>query len=200
MPSRAPSWLLCATVAMTYATNAQADGRLGVGTENRLMHRVFAGCVSIVGLLAVSSLACAQELVIDWEEVRVFVLTDDAVTGVAQQAGEVVERESDFSPVVVDATAEGLEQRLESEPADVIFMAASAIDALEQANRFVPGTRVDVARAVNGDGQPPTIYSAAMMVTVENSPGARAFLNALVSEEGSAAATTAGLEPIGPAR
>jgi hypothetical protein len=163
------------------------------------MHRVFVGCVSIVGLLALSSLACAQELVIDWEEVRVFVLVDDAVAGIARQAGEVVERTSDYSPVVVDATEGSLEQRLESEPADVIFMAARAIDALEQANRFVPGTRVDVARAVNGDGQPPTIYSAAMMVTVENSPGARAFLRALVGEEGRAAATTAGLEPIASA-
>jgi len=160
------------------------------------MHRVFAGCVSIVGLLALSSLASAQQLVIDWEEVRVFVLVDDAVTGIAEQAGGVVERDSDYSLVVVDATAESLEQRLESEPADVIFMAASVIDALEQANRFVPGTRVDVARA--GDGQPPTIYSAAMMATVENSPGAQAFLRALASEEGRAAVTAAGLEPVAP--
>ena len=162
------------------------------------MHRVFAGCVSVVGLLALSSFACAQELVIDWEEVRVFVLVDDAVTGLARQAGEVVERDSDYSLVVVDATEGSLEQRLESEPADVIFMAAAAIDALEQAHRFVPGTRVDVARAVNGDDQPPTIYSAAMMVTVENSPGAQTFLRALVGEEGRAAVTAAGLEPIAP--
>ena len=76
-------------------------------------------------------------------------------------------------------------------------MAAPAIDALEQANRFVPGTRVDVARALIGDGQPPTIYSAAMMVTVENSEGARAFLRTRVGEEGRAAVTAAGLEPIG---
>jgi ABC-type molybdate transport system substrate-binding protein len=163
------------------------------------MHRVFAGCVSIVGLLALSSLACAQELVIDWEQVRVFVFVDDAVTDIARQAGEALERDSDYSLVVIDATAGSLEQRLESEPVDVIFMAASAIDALEQANRFVPGTRVDVARALIDDGQPPTIYSAAMMVTVENSPGARAFLRALVGEEGRAAATTAGLEPIASA-
>jgi ABC-type molybdate transport system substrate-binding protein len=148
------------------------------------MHRVFAGCVSIVGLLALSSLACAQELVIDWEQVRVFVFVDDAVTDIARQAGEALERDSDYSLVVIDATAGSLEQRLESEPVDVIFMAASAIDALEQANRFVPGTRVDVARALIDDGQPPTIYSAAMMVTVENSQGARAFLSALVGEEG----------------
>ena len=161
------------------------------------MHRVFAGCVSIVGLLAVSSLACAQELVIDWEEVRVFVFVDDAVTDIARQAADVVERTSDYSLVVVGATAGSLEQRLESEPTDVIFMAAPAIDALEQASRFVPGTRVDVARASLGDGQPPTIYSAAMMATGENSEGARVFLRALVSEEGRAAATAAGLEPMG---
>ncbi len=163
------------------------------------MHRVFASCVSIVGLLALSSLACAQELVIDWEEVRVFVIVDDAVTGIARQAGEVVERNSDYSLVVVDGTAGSLEQRLESESADVIFMAAPAINALEQANRFVPGTRVDVARALMGDGQPPTMYSAAMMATAENSPGARAFLRALVSEEAREATTTAGFEPIAPA-
>ena len=101
--------------------------------------------------------------------------------------------------VVVDGTAGSLEQRLESESADVIFMAAPAINALEQANRFVPGTRVDVARALMGDGQPPTIYSAAMMATAENSPGARAFLRALVSEEAREATTTAGFEPIAPA-
>jgi ABC-type molybdate transport system substrate-binding protein len=164
------------------------------------MHRVFAGCVSIVGLLVLSSLACAQELVIDWEQVRVFVFVDDAVTGIARQAGEVVERNSDYSLVVVGATAGSLQQRLESEPADVIFMAAPAIDALEKASRFVPGTRVDVARALIGDGQPPTIYSAAMMVTAENSEGARAFLRTLAGAEGRAAVTTAGLEPIGPAR
>ena len=71
------------------------------------MHRVFAGCVSIVGLLALSSLACAQELDIDWEQVRVFVFVDDAVTSIARQAGEVVERNSDYSLVVVGAGARG---------------------------------------------------------------------------------------------
>ena len=157
------------------------------------MHRVFAGCVSIVGLLALSSLACAQELVIDWEEVRVFVFVDDAVTGIARQAGEVLERNSDYSLVVVGATAGSVQQRLESEPADVIFMAAPAIDALEEAARFVPGTRVDVARAADQSAS----YSAAMMATVENSEGARAFLRTLVGEEGRAAVTSAGLEPIG---
>ncbi len=157
------------------------------------MHRVFAGCVSIVGLLALSSLACAQELVIDWEEVRVFVFVDDAATGIARQAGEVLERNSDYSLVVVGATAGSVQQRLESEPADVIFMAAPAIDALEEAARFVPGTRVDVARAADQSAS----YSAAMMATVENSEGARAFLRTLVGEEGRAAVTSAGLEPIG---
>jgi ABC-type molybdate transport system substrate-binding protein len=159
------------------------------------MHRVFAGCVSIVGILALSSLACAQELVIDWEEVRVFVFVDDAVTGIARQAGEVVERNSDYSLVVVGATAGSVQQRLESEPTDVIFMATPAIDALEEANRFVPGTRVDVARAADQSAS----YSAAMMATGENSEGARVFLRTLVSEEGRAAVTAAGLEPIDPA-
>ena len=157
------------------------------------MHRVFAGCVSIVGLLALPSLPCAQELVIDWEEVRVFVFVDDAVTGIARQAGEVLERNSDYSLVVVGATAGSVQQRLESEPADVIFMAAPAIDALEEASRFVPGTRVDVARAADLSAS----YSAAMMVTVENTEGARAFLRTLVGEEGRAAVTSAGLKPIG---
>ena len=157
------------------------------------MHRVFAGCVSIVGLLALSSPACAQELVIDWEQVRVFVFVDDAVTGIARQAGEIMERNSDYSLVVVGATAGSVQQRLESEPVDVIFMAASAIDALEEANRFVPGTRVDVARTADLSAS----YSAAMMVTVENAEGARAFLRTLVGEEGRAAVTSAGLEPIG---
>ena len=157
------------------------------------MHRVFAGCVSIVGFLALSSVACAQQLVIDWEQVRVFVFVDDAVTGIARQAGEVVERNSDYSLVVISVTTESLQGRLESEPADVIFMAAPAIDALEDANRFVPGTRVDVARAADLSAS----YSAAMMVTGENSEGARAFLRTLVGEEGRAAVTSAGLEPIG---
>ena len=155
------------------------------------MHRVFAGCVSIVGLLALSSLAHAQELVIDWELDRVFVVVDDAVVDIARQAGEAVERDSDFSLIVVGATAGSLE-RLESEPVDVIFMAAPAIDALDEANRFVPGTRVDVAR----DPDLSASYAAAMMVTGENTEGARAFLRALVGEEGRAAVMSAGLEPI----
>ena len=75
------------------------------------MHRVFAGCVSIVGLLALSSLACAQELDIDWEQVRVFVFVDDAVTGIAQQTGEVAERNSNYSLVVVRATAGSVSRR-----------------------------------------------------------------------------------------
>ncbi|MDA1185648.1 MAG: hypothetical protein O2930_13515 [Acidobacteria bacterium] len=156
------------------------------------MNRVLVGYVSIVMFLALSSIGCGQG------GVRVF--TGDAVTGVARQAGEVLERDSGHSLVVISATAESLQQRLESELADVIFMASSTIDALEKANRFVPGTRVDVARASGGGGQPPTIYSAAMMATGENFEGARAFLRTLVSEEGRAAVTAAGLEPIDPAR
>ena len=156
------------------------------------MHRAIRGCVSVVGVLALSSLACAQELVIDWEQVRVFVFVDDAVAGVAQQGGEVMERDSDFSLVAASATAGSVEERLESEPTDVVFMETSVIDALEQASRFIPGTRVDVARAPDGSAS----YSAAMMVTVENTEGARAFLRTLVGEEGRAAVTAAGLEPI----
>jgi ABC-type molybdate transport system substrate-binding protein len=143
----------------------------------------------MAGFLVVSTAACAQV------EVRVFV--DDAVAGIARQAGEVLERDSGHSLVVVSATAGSLQQRLESELADVIFMAAPTIDALEQANRFVPGTRVDVARALSV-GQPPRIYSAAMMATGENFEGARAFLHLLVGPEGREAATMAGLEPIAP--
>jgi molybdate transport system substrate-binding protein len=191
---------------------------------------------------------------------------------------------------------------LETEVADVMFVSAPAIDALEEASRLVPGTRVDVARALIGVGvradapspdlstaetfrdallearsvsyvnpaaggrsgtcfegllrrmgiadamaskivyrlqgsevadavatgeaelsitftselqtnpgvrvagtlpaeiQLPTIYSAAMLVTAENSVGARAFLSALASAEGRAAVIASGLEPISPAQ
>ncbi len=260
------------------------------------MHRVLAGCVSMVGFLVLSSLACAQ----GQGEVRVFV--GGAVTGIARQAGEVLARSSGHSLVVVSDTTGSLQKRLESEEADVMFVAAPAIDALEKASRLVPGTRVDVARALIGVGvragapspdlstaetfraallearsvsyvnpaaggtsgtyfegllermgiadamkskivyrtqgsevadavanaeaeigitftselqpnpgvrvagtlpaaiQLPTIYSAAVMATGENIEGARAFLRTLVGAEGRAAVTTAGLEPIGPAR
>jgi len=258
------------------------------------MHPVLAGCVSMVGFLVLSSLASAQG------EVKVFV--GGAVTGIARQAGEVLARSSGHSLVVVSDTTGSLQRRLESERADVMFVAAPAIDALEKAGRLVPGTRVDVARALIGVGvragapfpdlstaetfraallearsvsyvnpaaggtsgtffegllgrmgiaeamkskivyrtqgsevadavakgeaelgitftselqpnpgvrvagalpaaiQLPTIYSAAMMATAENSEGARAFLRTLAGAEGRAAVTTAGLEPIGPAR
>lgn len=258
------------------------------------MHRVLAGCVSMVGFLVLPSLAFAQG------EVRVFV--GGAVTGIARQVGEVLARSSGHSLVVVSDTTGSLQKRLESEEADVMFVAAPAIDALEKAARLVPGTRVDVARALIGVGvragapspdlstaemfraallearsvayvnpaaggtsgtyfegllermgiadamkskivyrtqgsevadavakgeaelgitftselqpnpgvrvagtlpaaiQLPTIYSAAVMATAENSEGARAFLRTLVGAEGRAAVTTAGLEPIGPAR
>ena len=61
-----------------------------------------------------------------------------------------------------------------------------------------PGVRV--AGTLPAAIQLPTIYSAAMMVTADNSVGARAFLSALASAEGRAAVTAAGLEPIGPTR
>ena len=258
------------------------------------MHRGLTGCVSMVGFLALSSLACAQG------EVRVFV--GGAVTGIARQAGEDLARSSGHSVVIVSDTTGSLQKRLESERADVMFVAAPAIDALEKASRLVPGTRVDVARALIGVGvragapspdlstaetfraallearsvsyvnpsaggtsgtyfegllgrmgiadamkstivyrtqgsevadavangeaelgitftselqtnpgvrvagtlpaaiQLPTIYSAAVVATADNSEGARAFLRTLVGAEGRAAVTTAGLEPIGPAR
>ena len=152
------------------------------------MHRVLTGCVSIVGFLVLSSLACAQG------EVRVF--AGRAVSGIARQAGEVLARTSDYSVVVVSDTTGELQRRLQTEGADVMFVAAPVIDALEKAARLVPGTRVDVARAI----QPPTIYAAAIMATAENSVGARAFLRTLVGAEGRAAVTAARLEPIGPAR
>lgn len=258
------------------------------------MHRALAGCVSMVGFLVLSPLALAQG------EVRVF--AGGAVTGIARQVGEALARSSGPTLVVVSDTTGSLQKRLESEEADVMFAAAPAIDALEKASRLVPGTRVDVARALIGVGvragapspdlstaevfraallearsvayvnpaaggtsgtyfegllgrmgiadamkskivyrtqgsevadavakgeaelgitftselqpnpgvrvagtlpaaiQLPTTYSAAMMATAENSVGARAFLRMLVGAEGRAAVTTAGLEPIGPAR
>ena len=257
------------------------------------MRRVSAGCVSMVGFLVLSS-ACAQD------EVRVF--AGGAVTGIARQASEALPPGSGQSVVVVSDTTGSLQRRLETEPADVMFVSAPAIDALEAASRLVPRTRVDVARALIGVGvragalspdlsteetfraalleaqsvsyvnpaaggtsgtyfegllgrmgiadamrpkivyrtqgsevadavatgeaqlgitftselqtnpgvrvagtlpaaiQLPTIYSAAMMVTADNSVGAQAFLSALASAEGRAAVTAAGLEPIGPAR
>lgn len=257
------------------------------------MHRVLVGCVSMVWFLMLPSLAVAQG------EVRVFV--GGAMAEPAREAGEVLER-SGHSLVVVSDTSGALQKRIETEKADVIVAAAPTMDALEKANRFVPGTRVDVARALIGVGvragapspdlstadtfraallkaqsvsyvspaaggtsgtyfegllgrmgiaeemkskivyrklgsevadavangeaelgitftselqpnpgvrvagtlpdaiQLPTIYSAAMMATAENSAGGRAFLSALTSAEGGAAVMKAGLEPVGPAR
>lgn len=110
------------------------------------MHRVLAGCVSMVGCLALSSIAVAQ----DQDRVRVFV--GGAMTGPARQAGEVFERRSGLSVVIVSDTSGALQKRLMSEKADVIVAAAPTMDALEKAARFVPGSRVDVARALIGVG------------------------------------------------
>lgn len=107
------------------------------------MHRVLAGCVSIVWFMLLPAPAFAQV------EVRVFV--GGAMSEPVREVGEAFARSSRNSLVYVTDTTGALQKRLASgERADLIVVAAPGIEALQKDNRIVPGTRVDLARALIG--------------------------------------------------
>ena len=86
-----------------------------------------------------------------------------------------------------------------SEVADAVATGEAEL-GITFTSELQPNPGVRVAGTLPAAIQLPTIYSAAVMATAENSVGAWAFLRTLVGAEGRAAVTTAGLEPIGPAR
>ena len=86
-----------------------------------------------------------------------------------------------------------------SEVADAVAKGEAEL-GITFTSELQPNPGVRVAGTLPAAIQLPTIYSAAVMATAENFEGARAFLRTLACAEGRAAVTTAGLEPIGPAR
>jgi molybdate transport system substrate-binding protein len=96
-------------------------------------------------LVLVPALASAQV------EVRVFV--GGAMSEPVREVGEVFARSAGHRMVYVTDTTGALQKRLASgEPADVIVVASNGIEALQKDNRIVPGSRVDLARALIGVG------------------------------------------------
>jgi molybdate transport system substrate-binding protein len=82
-------------------------------------------------------------------ELRVF--AGGAVTGPARESGAAFTRASGSAVVYVSDTTGALQKRLASgEPADVVIVAGPGMDALEKQKLVMPGTRVDLARALIG--------------------------------------------------
>jgi molybdate transport system substrate-binding protein len=108
------------------------------------MRKTITACVVSASLM-LPALAFAQG------ELRVFV--GGAMTRPAEEAGAAFARSSGHRLVYVSDTTGALQKRLASgERADVIIVAAPAMDALQKENRVMVGTRVDLARALIGVG------------------------------------------------
>lgn len=107
------------------------------------MHRILAGCISIVCVTLLPARASAQ--------VEVRVLVGGAMSEPVAEAGEAFARASGNRLIYTRDTTGALQKRLASgEPADVIVLAAPGMDALQKDNRIAAGTRVDLARALIG--------------------------------------------------
>ena len=109
------------------------------------MRNVLRGAVAFVWVLLLPALAFAQA------EVRVFV--GGAMTGPVKEAGAAFARTSGRDVVYVSDTTGALQKRLAAgEKADLVVVTGSAMDSLQQENRVVAGSRVDLARALIGVG------------------------------------------------
>ena len=107
------------------------------------MRHIVAGIASFVWLILLPVLAYAQV------EVRVF--TGGAMSEPVREVGEAFARKSGNELVYTSDTTGALQKRLASgERADVIVLAAPGMEALQKDNKVVPGTRVDLARALIG--------------------------------------------------
>ena len=107
------------------------------------MRAVRSACVLIVGLIALPVLTSAQT------EIRVF--AGGAVTEPIKEAGAAFARSSGHRLVYVSDTTGALQKRLASgEKADLVIVASPGMDALQKANLIVPGSRVELARALIG--------------------------------------------------
>ena len=108
-----------------------------------MMRGVLRACVSFVWLILLSTLAFAQS------EVKVFV--GGAMTVPVKEAGAAFARSSGSTLVYVSDTTGALQKRLAAgEKADIVIVAAPAMDTLQKENRVVAGSRVDLARALIG--------------------------------------------------
>src|SRR6185369_5176607 len=84
-------------------------------------------------------------------EVRVFV--GGAMTEPVKEAGAAFARSSGNTVSYVSDTTGALQKRLASgEPADLIIVTSTAINALQKDKRVVDTTRIDLARALIGVG------------------------------------------------
>ena len=108
-----------------------------------MMRGVFRACVSFVWLILLSAPAFAQA--------EVKVLVGGAVTVPVKGAGAAFARSSGNTLVYVSDTTGALQKRLAAgEKADLVIVAAPAMDTLQKENRVVAGSRVDLARALIG--------------------------------------------------
>jgi molybdate transport system substrate-binding protein len=114
-------------------------------------------CLSLAGFLLLPALAFAQV------EVRVFV--GGAMTGPVKEVGDAFAQASGFRMVYVSDTTGALQKRLASgERADVIVVAAP-MEMLQKDNTIVPGSRIDLARALIGVGVRAGASSPALSTT-----------------------------------
>src|SRR5213083_168237 len=108
-----------------------------------MMRGLLRACVSFVWLILLSAPAFAQV------EGKVFV--GGAMTVPVKEAGAAFARSSGNTLVYVSDTTGALQKRLAAgEKADLVIVAAPAMDTLQKENRVVAGSRVDLARALIG--------------------------------------------------
>ena len=109
------------------------------------MRQMLRGCLAFVWFILLPALAFAQA------ELRVFV--GGALTQPVKEAGAAFARSSGNTLVYVSDTTGALQKRLASgEKADVVVVAGPAMDTLQKETRVVPGSRIDLARALIGVG------------------------------------------------
>ena len=109
------------------------------------MRQMLRGCLLLVWFVLLPALAFPQT------ELRVFV--GGALTRPVQEAGAAFARSSGNTIVYVSDTTGALQKRLAAgEKADLVVVAAPAMDALQKENRVVAGSRIDLARALIGVG------------------------------------------------
>ena len=107
------------------------------------MREVPRGGVAFLWLVLLSVIAFAQA------EVKVFV--GGAMTQPVKAAGAAFARSSGQTLVYVSDTTGALQKRLAAgEKADLIVVTSPAMDTLQKEHRVVPGSRVDLARALIG--------------------------------------------------
>ena len=105
------------------------------------MRQMLRGCLVFVWFGLLPALAFAQA------ELKVFV--GGAVTQPVKEAGAAFARSSGNTLVYVSDTTGALQKRLASgEKADLVVVASPAMDTLQKENRVVPGSRIDLARAL----------------------------------------------------